>query len=68
MVTEYPTARNQVSDGVDGLVVPMDNEGCAEGIAKLLNDDMLIRRISSNLSTKDFGNLSAAKGIDVLLS
>lgn len=68
VVTEYPTARNQVSEGVDGLVVPMDNEGCAEGIAKLLNDDMMIRRISSNLSTKDFGNLSAAKGIDVLLS
>ena len=68
VVTEYPTARNQVSDGVDGLVVPMDNESCAEGIVKLLNDEMLIRRLSSNLSTKDFGNLSATKGIDVLLT
>ncbi len=68
VVTDYPTARNQVTDGVDGLVVPMENESCAEGIVKLLNDEMLIRRISSNLSSKDFGNLSAAKGIDVLLT
>ncbi len=67
VVTDYPTSRNQVRDGGDGIVVPMDNESCAEGIVKLFNDTILIRRISSNLSMTDFGNLSAVKGIDVLL-
>ena len=67
VVTDYPTARNQVKDGMDGLVVPMDNKGCADGISRLLNDDNLIRRISGYLTACDFGNVSEADRLEVLL-
>ena len=36
IITEYTTARDQITDGVDGFIVPMDNERCAEGIAKII--------------------------------
>ena len=67
VVTNYPTARNQVKDGMDGLVVPMDNKGCADGISRLLHDDNLIRCISENLTARDFGNVSEADRLEVLL-
>ena len=38
IITDYATAKSQLDDGVDGVIVPMDNEGCAEGIAEIIND------------------------------
>ena len=38
VVTNYPTAKSQINDGVDGVIVPMDNEGCAEGIVAFIQD------------------------------
>lgn len=38
IITDYATAKSQLDDGVDGVIVPMDNEGCAEGIADIIND------------------------------
>ena len=37
-ITDYATAKSQLTDGVDGVIVPMDNEGCAEGIIRLLHN------------------------------
>ena len=38
IITDYATAKSQLDDGVDGVIVPMDNEGCAEGIAEIISD------------------------------
>ena len=37
-ITRYATSGSQLEDGVDGVIVPMDNEGCAASIAALLRD------------------------------
>ncbi len=37
IITEYATARDQITDGVDGFIVPMDNEQCAEGIVRIIH-------------------------------
>jgi len=56
IVTNYPTAKSQVQDGVDGVICPMSVEGIAEAIYSLANDKKLQDRISSHLSSHDFGN------------
>ena len=38
IITDYATAKSQLDDGVDGVIVPMDNGGCAEGIAEMISD------------------------------
>ncbi len=38
VITRYATSSSQLEDGVDGVIVPMDNEECAAGIAALLRD------------------------------
>ena len=37
IITDYSTAKSQLNDGVDGFIVPMDNESCANGICSLIH-------------------------------
>lgn len=38
IATAFPTVQSAIRDRVDGFVVPMDNDGCAEGIAHIILD------------------------------
>lgn len=55
-VTAYPTAKSQIRDGVDGIIVPLDNEGCANGLAGLIKDKELQEKLIENCNNNDFGN------------
>lgn len=58
VITNYPTAISQIKDGVDGVIVPMENEGCAKGIAEFLSDKEKQDHIVEFLQTHDYGNES----------
>jgi glycosyltransferase involved in cell wall biosynthesis len=58
VVTNYPTAHSQIRDGVDGVIVPLENCACAEGIASLINDKVKQSAIIDYLSKHDYGNES----------
>ena len=36
IITAYPSSASQLTDGVDGWIVPLETEKCAEGIAELV--------------------------------
>lgn len=63
ILTDYPTARAQVRDGVDGIVVPMPVEQCAEAMAAAISHPTLRARIAANLSENDFTNASEIEKI-----
>ena len=67
VVTNYPTASSQIRDGVDGVIVPMDNEGCAQGIARVILDAPLRQRLTAHLATHDYGNEAEVDKIYSLL-
>ena len=56
VITNYATAKSQVQDGVDGVIVPMDNEGCAKGIADFIRNIQLQNEIINYLRDHDYGN------------
>jgi glycosyltransferase involved in cell wall biosynthesis len=56
IVTNYLTARGQVTDGVDGIIVPMDNQGCAEGIAKVILNKSIQVKLTDYMKSHDFSN------------
>lgn len=58
VVTDYPTASSQIKNGVDGVIVPMDNEGCAKGLAEVITDKALQEHLVAYLKTNDYGNES----------
>lgn len=66
-VTAYPTAASQIRDGIDGVIVPLDNEGCADGLARFIADKARQERIVAYLRTHDYANVSEVEKIYNLL-
>lgn len=56
IITDYPTAHSQLSDGFDGVIVPMDIEGSAEGIAKVIQDKKLQQKLIDNMKSTNYSN------------
>ena len=68
VVTNYPTAPSQIRSGIDGVIVPMDKEGCANGLAEVICDKSLQERIIAHLKTHDYGNESEVEKIYTLIN
>lgn len=66
VVTNYPTASSQIQDGVDGVIVPLDNEGCSRGLAEFIRNKELQGRITDYLRSHDYGNENEVRKIDAL--
>ena len=56
VITRYGTSASQLEEGVDGVIVPLDNEGCAAGIAQLLKDPERMQQLSENCLQRDYSN------------
>lgn len=56
VVSNYPTAKSQVKDGVDGIIVPQDNEGCADGISRAIQRRAQLDAFRAYLQEHDYGN------------
>lgn len=56
VITNYATSSSQLEDGVDGLIVPIDNTGCAEGISALLRKPEIMTRLADNCKRRDYTN------------
>ena len=56
VITRYATSASQLEDGVDGVIVPMDNAGCAAGIADLLRDPARMAYLSHTCRSRDYSN------------
>lgn len=56
VVTNYPTIKDQVEDGKEGVVVPMNPEGIADGIEQMLTNISLREGIEKYLKSHEYGN------------
>lgn len=56
VISRYPTSSSQLEDGVDGIIVPIDNEGCAIGIAELLCSPEKMEQLRENCRKRDYSN------------
>lgn len=67
VVTNYPTASSQIKNGIDGVIVPMENEGCAKGLADFILDEAKQSQIVEYLKTHDYGNINEVNKIYSIL-
>lgn len=67
IVTNYATAKSQIKDGIDGVIVPMKNVDCASGIIDTINNKGLLQSISAYLTSHDYGNEQEVQKIYSLL-
>jgi len=63
VVTNYPTASSQIEDGVDGVIVPLNNEGCAKGLVEFILDKQKQEHIIEYLKAHDYGNVGEVEKI-----
>lgn len=67
VITRYATSSSQLEDSVDGIIVPMDNEGCAAGIAALLCNPEKMRQLSESCKARDYSNVQEVEKLYKLM-
>ena len=67
VITRYATSASQLEDGVDGVIVSMDNERCAMGIVELLNDPRKVHALSEACLKRDYTNAQEVEKIYQLM-
>ena len=67
VITRYATSASQLQNGVDGVIVPQDNEGCADGIFRLLQDREYMGRLADNCKQNDYSNSKEIEKVTELL-
>lgn len=58
VITDYPTAKSQILHGIDGFIVPLDNEKCAQGMVDFILNKELQSQIVDYLHSHDYGNMT----------
>ena len=68
VIPRYATSASQLRDGVDGVIVPMDNEGCARGIAALLRNPERMEQLMENCRRGSYANTGEAQKLMELMN
>lgn len=63
VISNYATARNQLIDGYDGIIVPLPVEDFANGIEKVIRNKELQSKLVNNTMNTDYSNYNEIKKI-----
>ena len=63
IITNYPTSKSQLTEGVDGLICDLSIEGIANGIEKLYKNIDLRNELINNCSNIDYSNNSELENL-----
>lgn len=67
VITNYATASSQLNDGFDGVIVPLDNQSCADGIVKVLKNINLQDKLVQNTKANDYSNANEVQKLYKLI-
>lgn len=68
VITDYPSAKSQINDGMDGIICPMDNDSIASSINSLIANSERQRQLTDYLAKHDYGFTSEVNKIYKLLN
>lgn len=68
IITDYATSASQLDDGIDGIIVPMDNEKCANKITEIIQDNEICNKLISNTKSRDYANREEVNKIYQILN
>lgn len=67
LVTEYSSAREQVRDGIDGIIVENSEDGIYEGLKRIIEHPEIIPELKKNVINTDYSNVEEIKKVEQLL-
>lgn len=56
VITDFPTAKSQLTNEIDGLIVPLGNRSCAEGISRFILNPQQQAQFIAHLKRNDYSN------------
>lgn len=63
VITNYTTAESQLENGIDGIIVPVNNEMCAKKIGELIKNNKLKKTLKENIAEKEYTNFDEVRKI-----
>ena len=67
VVTQYTSAKEQIRNGIDGLVFDNNDQALYEGLKKLLENPQVIDELKKNVDVTDYGNEKEIVIFDMLI-
>lgn len=67
VVTEYLSAREQIRDGIDGIIVENNDISIQDAVLKCIENESLLRSLKNNLKKRKYGNEEYIKYIENIL-
>ncbi|MFT9599872.1 glycosyltransferase [Mesobacillus sp.] len=68
VITNFPTAKSQVKDEVDGLITPAGVDGIAKGLQKVIDNPILRENLVKNTTSMNYGNENEVQKIYSLIN
>lgn len=68
IITNYPTSKDQIMNGIDGIICGIDNDSIADAILDLANDKQKQASLSEYVLAHDYGNEKEVEKIYKLLN
>lgn len=66
-ITNFPTSAGHLEDGVDGIIIPNDEEGAALALFRLLKDDARLESLSEECRRRDYDNRDEILKLEALI-
>ena len=63
IITDYATSKSQLKNGIDGVIVPLDNYNCANMISEIIENSSLKNTLIDNTKAGDY---SGKKSIETI--
>lgn len=67
IITDYATSKSQLRNGIDGIIVPIDNAACASCIVNAIQDEGLKEFLINNTTAVDYSGRTGIKKIYKLM-
>ncbi|RHV70522.1 glycosyltransferase [Roseburia sp. OM02-15] len=67
IITDYATSKSQLENGVDGVIVPMDNVKCAKGIIEIIRNNEMQKKLIEATQGRDYANIEEINKIYQIL-
>ena len=67
IITNYETANCQLINDIDGIIVPLDSEGCANEMVKIMANDEKLKKMVDAQKKMDYSNESEINKIYALI-
>jgi len=67
VITNFPTAKSQIQNGMDGIITMSGPKGIMEGVQRLIDNQALRESLISSVKERDYGNQHEIEKLNTII-